>query len=119
MKKIKIALIVLISWFINLVFLKNIFAQCIQTSSTVCLTNPLNATSTIGILNNIIIALQVYIAPPIAAIMVLIGAFQILFAAGDPEKFKTGKKTILYAFIGYAIVLIAGGITSIITDILK
>lgn len=61
----------------------------------------------------------IVIASPIAVGMVMVGAFQMIFAGGDPEKFKTGKKTIIYVVIGYAIILIGWGITSIITSILS
>ncbi len=85
---------------------------------SITLYNPLAGTdSVIGVINKIITGLQT-VAIPIVAIMIFIGAFQILFAGGNPEKFKTGKKTILYTVIGYAIILIAGGITSIIEDLL-
>jgi len=99
-----------------------VFAQSIGGNtggSGVELQNPVGADSIIEIINNIIGALQVYIAPPIVAIMVLIGAFQILFAAGNPERVKTGRKTIIYAVIGYAIIFVAGGITSLIENILS
>jgi hypothetical protein len=86
----------------------------------VTLTNPLgDDTNTLGdILSKIIDKLQI-LAIPIVAIMVLIGGFQILFAAGDPEKFNKGKKTILYSVIGYAIILLANGIDDLIRDILN
>ncbi|MBI5733200.1 hypothetical protein HY967_04625 [Candidatus Jorgensenbacteria bacterium] len=90
-----------------------------QTTTTIELPNYIRATSTIAILNAVLGALQVYIAPPLVGIMVVVGAFQILFASGDPEKFSRGKMTILYAVIGYAIVLVAGGITSIIASIIQ
>ena len=86
----------------------------------ISLPNPLGTTTTVSeLINNIIRALRDYIAPPIVGIMIIYGAFQILFAAGSEEKFKTGKKTILYAVIGYAIILIASGISSIIVDVLR
>ncbi len=40
-------------------------------------------------------------------------------AAGNEEKFATGKRTVLYAVIGYAIILIGWGITSIIQSLLS
>src|SRR5262245_3717982 len=43
-------------------------------------------------------------APPFVAVMVLIGAFQIMTAGGSPEKFRAGQKTILYSVIGYAVI---------------
>lgn len=50
--------------------------------------------------------------------MIIIGAFQILFAAGDPEKFITGRRTIVYTAIAYAILLMARGIVAIIENFL-
>jgi hypothetical protein len=54
------------------------------------------------------------IAAPLSTIMVLVGAFQLMTSAGDPEKVSQGKKTVMYAAIGLVIALIAGGIVSII-----
>ena len=89
------------------------------TEGTIKLINPLGTDSTIGdVIKNVLGGLQL-IAIPIVAVMILVGGFQIMFAGGDPEKFKTGKKTILYTVVGYAISLVAGGITSIIVEILS
>ena len=60
----------------------------------------------------------IILATPVVIIMVLIGGYQILFAAGDPKKFETGRNTILYAAIGLVVVLIAKGVTSIIKSVL-
>ena len=59
------------------------------------------------------------IGTPIAVGMVLFGAYQMIFAGGDPEKFSAGKKTILYTVIGYVIILIGWGMTSIIRNFLS
>ena len=89
------------------------------TEGTIKLINPLGTDSTIGdVIYNVLGGLQL-IAIPIVAIMILVGGFQILIAGGDPEKFKRGKKTILYVVIGYAIILIASGITSIVKEVLS
>lgn len=58
------------------------------------------------------------IALPIVGIMVLYGGFQLLTAGGDPEKYKSGKNTILYAVIGYAVILLANGIVLILRNLL-
>ena len=58
------------------------------------------------------------LAAPFVAIMVLVGAFQIITAGGDPEKFKSGRTTILYAVVGYAIVLLASSVVPIINGLL-
>ena len=91
---------------------------CLTLAQGITLQNPAGSDTIAELIHNITSGL-VTIATPIVAIMVLIGAFQILFAAGDPEKFKLGKKTILYTIIGYAIILVASGITSIIKNLLS
>jgi len=54
------------------------------------------------------------ISIPIVVIMIIYGAFQILTAAGETDRIQTGKRTVWYAIIGFAVVLLAGGIASII-----
>lgn len=81
------------------------------------LPNPLGVTS-FEVLADKILGYMLVIAVPIATLMILVGAYQILFAAGDPEKVKTGKQTILYTVIAFAIILIGKGITLIIKDVL-
>lgn len=82
------------------------------------LPNPLGDTSTIPQLLDKIIGFLFAIAVPIAAGMIIYGAFQILFAGGDPEKFKTGKKTILYTVIAFVIIAVSKGLAKLIKDIL-
>lgn len=71
-----------------------------------------------SLLKTIVSFLQT-IAIPILAIMVIWGAFQMMFAAGNPENFKKGQKTIIWAVIGFAIILIANGIAAIVERLLK
>ena len=54
----------------------------------------------------------------IAVLMVLIGAYYFVFSAGDPAKVATGKKVIIYALIGLAIVGLSIGIWELIKLIL-
>jgi hypothetical protein len=58
------------------------------------------------------------IAIPLCGIMVLVGGFQMLTAAGDPAKFSNGRKTILYAVAGFAVILVAGGVATLIQNTL-
>lgn len=84
------------------------------------LENPLGSTKTLGgLLDKIIDWLVLKIGPVIATLMVIVGALFILFAGGDEEKFKTGKKIILYTAIGYGIIIIGSGIEKIITKLLN
>lgn len=57
------------------------------------------------------------IAIPLCGILILVGGFQMMTAAGDPEKFSTGKKTLLYAVIGFVVILLAGSVATLIKNI--
>jgi len=79
----------------------------------VVICNPLQACD-IQELIDIIINFIFYVALAIVPLMVLIGAFYILTAAGDPKRVETGKKIILYTVIGFAIILFARGLIAAI-----
>lgn len=97
---------------------KIVFAQQAGgINQPVSLPNPLQVSSIPELLNNIA-GYLIYISIPVVTIMIVYGAFQILTAAGSPEKFKSGKQTIVYAIIGFIIVILAKGITMIIKEIL-
>ncbi len=59
------------------------------------------------------------IALAVAPAMILIGAFLIITAAGNPSKIATGKRIILYTIAGFAIIMSANGIIALIKLILK
>jgi predicted amino acid-binding ACT domain protein len=85
-------------------------------SRSLNLTNPIG-NDFIGIAKSISTFLA-QLAVPIAAVMVVVGAIQIMTAAGSPEKVSAGKKTILYAAIGLAVLLLADAIIEAIKEIL-
>jgi hypothetical protein len=58
------------------------------------------------------------IASPILVIIVLYSGFLFLVSAGEPEKLGQAKKALLWAVIGFAIILINWGFASIIAEIL-
>ncbi len=60
----------------------------------------------------------IWIAIPIATIMIIFGAYQILFSTGDPAKVKKGRDTILYSLVGLMVALLVKGIISIIKQVL-
>lgn len=111
-KKIKLFIFEIILF---LVFhISKVFAQ----AQTITFENPLSCDDFGCIVSEFISALTMLVIP-VLTIMVFIGGFQILFSGGDEEKIKTGKKTLQYAVLGYIIILLAAGIDSIITSILK
>lgn len=76
------------------------------------------ADETIADLINRIAGYLTIIATPIATIMILIAAFKIMTTSDKPEKRQEAIKMIIWTAIGYAIILIGTGITSIIKEIL-
>ncbi|NCO15543.1 hypothetical protein COS60_00105 [Candidatus Wolfebacteria bacterium CG03_land_8_20_14_0_80_39_317] len=82
------------------------------------LPNPLGTTNIIQIINNVLNYL-IYISVPILAIMILIGGFQILIARDNPEKIQSGRKTLMYAVIGFTIILISKGVALILLRIMS
>lgn len=81
------------------------------------LDNPLGADNIIQIINNILNYL-IYISVPILALMILIGGFYILTAKDDPAKITKGRTTIMYAAIGFTIILISKGVALILLTII-
>lgn len=96
--------------------IKKILAQArveCTADNPLCLPNPLKIKTVEDLLKGISNFL-LQISVPIATLMIVYGAFQILTAAGNPDKFSSGKKTILYAVIGLAIILLFKVITALI-----
>jgi len=79
--------------------------------------NPLEY-ETFGELIDAIIQFIFYIAVVVAPLMVIIGAFYLLTAGGDPKKIGTGKNIIVYTMIGLAIVMLARGLIAMIESII-
>lgn len=78
--------------------------------------NPLEATTIEEVLEAIITI--IYIVSGLAVLLIMIGGFYILTAAGNPEQIKRGRKIILYTIIGFAIMAISRGIIALIYLIL-
>ncbi|MBI2075177.1 MAG: hypothetical protein HYZ07_00525 [Candidatus Harrisonbacteria bacterium] len=84
------------------------------------LENPLRSSgvgSVSDLIGRITVAIQL-LAGGVATVMVLVGAFKILTSGGEPKKYEEGKHTIVYAAIGLAIILLAGGVVSLVASIL-
>jgi hypothetical protein len=111
------------NWLIKLfiIYIPKALAESTQSGAGATqsgqLTNPLSGTFQ-SILAKFLSNL-ITIALPVAVIMVVYGAFQMLAAGGDPEKFTKGRKTITYAAIGFGVVILAQGIVNIIQSLLS
>lgn len=60
----------------------------------------------------------IMVSVPIVVVMVIIGAYQFLTSSGSPEKVSNARKTIVYAAVGFAIILMAQALVFILRDIL-
>jgi hypothetical protein len=85
--------------------------------SSIPLVNPLGSScNDLSCPLNLIIDFLFTIAIPLCAIMVLIGGFYMVTSSGDPAKVTKGRKTILYAAGGFAVILLAKGVSTLITS---
>lgn len=82
------------------------------------LTDPLKGKTFATLVGDVIDGV-ITIATPILVIMVLVGGFQIMTAGGKSEQVESGRKTITYAVVGFAIILLAKGAVEIVKSILK
>ncbi len=81
-------------------------------------TDPLNGCN-LPCLAGKITGLLLTISIPIVSIMVLVGGYQIMTAGGNPEKASSGKKTILYAAIGFVAVLLAKTVPTLLQNLFQ
>jgi len=50
--------------------------------------------------------------------MIIIGAFYLITASGDPDRVNTGRKIITWTIVGIAVVLLAASLIPVIKEIL-
>lgn len=91
----------------------------INIARAITIKNPLGPQNqtVADIIQAVVNAFQI-LAGGVATVMVLWGAFKILTAGGEPKKFEEGKHTIVYAAVGLAIVFLAGGVVSLVANLL-
>ena len=82
-----------------------------------CLQDPFDGKTIFTIIQSII-GYLILIGVPILAVMVIYGGFLILTAGDSPEKVKSGKDVILWAVVGYTIVLCSWGVIYIIGEVI-
>jgi len=88
------------------------------TSSIATAVQPaLAATSTAEIIQSIVRAIY-WIVSSLLVLLIMIGGFTIITAAGDPKRVTKGKQIIVYAIIGFAIMAVSRGILELIYLIL-
>ena len=88
------------------------------TSSTGGITNPISA-NTFAELVELVTKWIIDIALVLAPLIIVYGGFTYITAAGEPAKMEMGKKIILYAVIGFILVLLAVSLVGVLTDLAK
>lgn len=89
----------------------------VLTAQIIEIENPLETESFEDLLNSIVTFIF-WIAIAIAPIMIMIAAFFLLTAGGDPKRVDTAKQIILWTVIGLAIILLAKGLISVLRQII-
>lgn len=56
------------------------------------------------------------ISVPIVIILVFYGAFVLMTSAGSPERVKQGRQIIMWAIVGFLIIITAEGITTLVAN---
>jgi hypothetical protein len=95
----------------------------VQNGTPVTLCDPLGKNCAYGnetfvsVAGNVTYFISVDIVMPLASIMVLVGAFQMITSAGEPEKYTQGRKTIVWAAVGLVAALLATSVVTLIKSI--
>ncbi len=66
-----------------------------------------------------IISILLFAAGVLALVMILVGAFQYVISAGNPQNVAQAKRTLTYAIVGLAIVILALVIVNFVRGIFK
>ena len=81
------------------------------------LINPLGTYNFQVIIDRVINGLLL-LAAPVVVIMVLWGAFLLITSGGNPAKVSQGWQVILWAAVGYGVLLLASGINLVVQQLL-
>ena len=93
-----------------------VFFAPVARAQEIKLSNPLGCDDFECVVTKIIDAIFALSIPVVAA-MVIIGGFQILAGGSSPEKVKSGRQTILWAVVGFVVILFAKSVVFIIQDV--
>ena len=81
--------------------------------------NPLGGVNNVTTLVGKIINFLIILAIPITAILIVYAGFLYITSAGNDEKVKTAQKALIWAIVGFAIVLVASSVPTIIEEFLS
>jgi len=90
-----------------------VFAQSCDASDPNQICNPLGNLTFTDIINKLIDFLLT-VALIICPLMIVVGGFFFITAAGDPTKANKGRQIMVYAVIGLVIILISKGLVTLV-----
>ena len=90
----------------------------IAADDTFKIVNPLGDKTTFSDIITRITGFANDILAPLATIMVLVAGFLYMTAGGDPEKLRKAHKTLIWALVGIAIVILSNGAETVIKSVL-
>lgn len=88
-----------------------------NTSGSIDIPNPLKVNSISALIDRLL-TYVITIATILLPLAIIYAAYLFMTSGGDPEKVTEGRKTILYAVLGYALILISKGVAMIVAEIL-
>jgi small-conductance mechanosensitive channel len=91
----------------------------ISSAAGLNIPNPLGETSDISVLASNIIKFLIILAIPITSILVVYAGYLYITSAGNEEKVKTAQKALIWALVGFAVVLVASSVPAIIQEFLS
>lgn len=104
---------ILFALVISMLMVAPVFAESLN------IPNPLGETSDISTLVSNIIKFFIILAIPITAILVVYAGYLYITSAGNEEKIKTAQKALIWAIVGFAVVLVASSVPAIIEEFLS
>ena len=100
-----------------LILITSILPITILANETGGFPNPLEY-ETFGELIEAIISFIFTLSVAVVPLLIIIGAFYLITAGGDPKRIGTGKNIIIYTLIGLTIILLARGLLSMIESLI-
>ena len=88
-------------------------------SASLNITNPLGEVNDVTTLVGSIINFLIILAIPITAILIVYAGFLYITSAGNDEKVKTAQKALIWALVGFAVILVASSVPTIIEEFLS
>ena len=109
---------------VGILIVTPVFAEIIVTSpgsqpTSLSVTNPIPEVNDVATLTGKIINFLIKLAIPITAILIVYAGFLYITSAGNEEKVKTAQKALIWAIVGFAVVLIASSVPAIIQEFLS